>query len=241
MTLEIKLLDLGRISYADGWIHQKRIFNERRADIISDHLLFAEHNPVITLGADPRWNKVHVSPEQISSAGVDYVQSERGGGTAYLGPGQLIGYTIMNIAPYGGVLNFMIKLEETMIKTAQDFGINVQRRDTHNPTTEKPYRATWYLDEGKPKVLCTKGIKVALAGNSIYTHHGFALNVNRPTQNYFHFVDQCGFPASEVEPIYMSDILGKNLCLDDVKKSIAHNFRKIFAQPKLCKGVLAHE
>ncbi len=224
MSLDFKILDWGRTNYEKAFAMQKDLLEKRMLGVIEDHLVFTEHHPVITLGLNSKWNKVHVTSEFAKKNGVGYIQSDRGGGTAYLGPGQLIGYTIMNIGAYGGVLPFMKMLEETMIRTSADFGIKVERRDAHNPTTDKPYRATWYMGDDKPKVLCTKGIKVAMHKHNLYTHHGFALNVNRPETNYFHFVDQCGFPASEVEPVYMSDIVGKELNWEDVKKSVAKNF-----------------
>ncbi|MGV8142327.1 MAG: lipoyl(octanoyl) transferase LipB [Candidatus Pacearchaeota archaeon] len=228
MNLELKVLDWGRTDYERAFAMQMELFKRRRDRLIVDHLVLTEHEPVITLGANNQWNKVHVTEEVAKQNGVGYVQSDRGGGTAYLGPGQLVGYTIMNIGAYGGVLPFMKMLEETMIKTSEDFGIKVERRDTHNPTTDKPYRATWYMGDGKPKVLCTKGIKVAMSGSGMYTHHGFALNVNRPEINYFHFVDQCGFPATDVEPVYMSDIVGGKLNWEEVKSSVARNFSLVF-------------
>lgn len=224
------------MKYADSWKLQSELFEKRRREMVGDHLLLVEHSPVISLGTSAEWNKVHVDPDAIKAQGVDYVQSPRGGGTAYLGPGQLVGYTIMDIAPYGGVLNFMKMLEETMILTARDFGIPIQRRDTHNPTTDKPYRATWYMGGDKPQVLCTKGVNVTLTpeGNK-YTHHGFALNVNRPQTNYFHFIDQCGFPASDVEPVYMSDIIGKNLDWTTVQNSVSRNFSTVFSRKEEVK------
>ncbi len=228
MSLDLKIIDWGRTDYEKAFCMQRDLFEKRKTGIIEDHLIFTEHFPVITLGANPKWNKVHVTPEFAKKNGVSYVQSDRGGGTAYLGPGQLIGYTIMNIGAYGGVLPFMKMLEQVMIKTSADFGITVETMDTRNPTTDKPYRATWYMGDNKPKVLCTKGIKVSMQGHDLYTHHGFALNVNRPETNYFHFVDQCGFPASDVEPVYMSDLTGNQLKLKDVKESVAKNFSLIF-------------
>jgi lipoyl(octanoyl) transferase len=228
MSLDFKLLDLGRTNYERVYSQQIDLFRQRMTGTIGDCLILTEHDPVITLGTNEKWNKVHVTPEKVGQYGIGYVQSDRGGGTAYLGPGQLVGYTIMNIGVYGGVLHFMKMLEETMIRTSNDFGIKVERRDTHNPTTDKPYRATWYMGDGNPKVLCTKGIKVAMSGSGMYTHHGFALNVNRPNENYFHFVDQCGFPSSDVEPVYMSDILGKELNWEEVKDSVVRNFTNVF-------------
>jgi len=165
---------------------------------IGDSLVLVEHEPTISFGMNKEWNKLHVPVESLSDLGIEFVKSERGGGAAYLGPGQLVGYAIMDIKPYGGVLPFMKSLEEVMIRTAKDFGVSVGRYNTMNPTTDKPYRATWYTKNGSPSVLCTKGIKVQLSGKGTYTHHGFALNVNSIAPSYFHLIDPCGFPVDKV-------------------------------------------
>jgi len=152
-----------------------------------------------------------------------------GRGAAYLGPGQLIGYTIMNIRPYGGVLKFMINLEEVMIKTARDFGIAVERVDTKNPSSEKPYRATWYLNNGDTYVLCTKGIGLLHNTDGMFTHHGFCLNVN-PNNSYFDLIDPCGFPIAEVKPISMGEIKGQEMKIDEVKERVVANFKEVFGK-----------
>ena len=234
MSLEDRVIDLGKMSYAEAWEKQKYFFRQRQAENIGDTLLLVEHPPTISLGKAQDWNKMHVSPDELKGMGIAFHRSERGGGAAYLGPGQLVGYTIMNIAPYQGpgkVLPFMQKLEELMIRTARDFGIKVGRYDVKNPTTDKPYRATWYLKDGEPHVLCTKGIKYQLRGNNLYTHHGFALNVNRGESSYFHLIDPCGFPLDEVKPISMEEILGRRVDMMKVKESVRQNFFEIFNKP----------
>lgn len=229
MSLDFKILDLGDISYQDAWKIQQEFFEKRQIGEVPDTLIFAQHPPTITLGSNKEWNTVKVPESEIRKRGIELYNAKRGGGAAYLGPGQIVGYTIMDIHPYGGVLNFMKMLEEVMIKTSKNFGIDVDRYDVMNPTTDKPYRATWYRNNGNDHVLCTKGIGMRLKGNGSYTHHGFCLNVNK-NQSYFDLIDPCGFPVEEVKPISMEEINGEVINYLDVKNKIVENFKEVFGK-----------
>src|SRR3989344_3732366 len=157
MSLEMKVLDLGQQTYDVTWIKQQEVLRQRISGEIDDSLILVEHPPTITLGIHPQWNILKVAEQVLQERGIAFhKRTSRGGGSAYLGPGQLVGYVHAEIAQYGGVLKFMKMLEEVMIRTAADFNIPVQRQDTMNPTTDKPYRATWYVVDGKNYVLCTK-------------------------------------------------------------------------------------
>ena len=228
MNLELKILDLGKTTYQEAWKIQKELFEKRKKNTLQDTLILTEHNPTITFGTNESWNVLHVSKKELKELNIEFFErTPRGGGAAYLGPGQLIGYTILDIFPHGGVLSFMKKLEETMILTAKDFGINIDRYDVMNPTTEKLYRATWYRNNGSAYVLCTKGIGISPYKKGLYTHHGFSLNVNNEP-SHFHLIDPCGFPLSEVKPISMQELFGKRINIEEVKSSVIKNFTKVF-------------
>jgi lipoyl(octanoyl) transferase len=226
MSLEFKVVDLGKLSYAEAWEVQKDYFEKRMKGEVQDTLLLAEHDPTITFGVNKNWNVLHVAPRVLNERGIAFHDAKRGGGAAYLGPGQLIGYTIMEIKPYGGVLPFMMKLEDVMIKTAGDYEIPIEKYDVKNPRTDKPYRATWYRN-GEDYVLCTKGIGVKMYKNGVYTHHGFCLNVNK-NDTYYDLIDPCGFPISEVKPISIGEIKNKDIEMDDVKDKVVGNFTEVF-------------
>ena len=227
MSLEINVLDIGRTSYQDAWKKQQELLIKRQQGNIPDTLILAEHPPTITMGATEKYNVLHVSEESLKEQGIAFFKSSRGGGAAFLGPGQLIGYTIMDIHPHGGVLAFLKKIEDIMIQTAGVFNIPISRYDVMNPTTEKPYRATWYRENGNAYVLCTKGIGLQIRSNGMFTHHGFALNVFKD-DSYFHLIDPCGFPTSQVRPISMEEILGIKPDLESVKTEIVKNFKGVF-------------
>src|SRR3989344_2247848 len=157
---KINVQDLGKKNYNDSLNLQLELLSKRKKDEINDTLLLVEHNPTITLGRDKKWNVVHYGENEIKKLGVDFFEdTPRGGGAAYLGPGQIIGYLIMDITKQG-IYNFLRSLEDVMIRTCDDFGIKIDKVDSMNPTTDKLYRATWFNSNGKYKVLCTKGIGV---------------------------------------------------------------------------------
>lgn len=233
MSLETKVLDLGQQTYDAAWIKQQEVLRQRMFGEIDDTLILVEHPPTITFGINPEWNVLKVPEEVLQKRGIAFHRrTSRGGGSAYLGPGQLVGYVHAEIAQYGGVLKFMKMLEEVMIRTAADFNIFIQRHDTMNPTTDKPYRATWYTVGDKKYVLCTKGIGVqGTSKGGQYTHHGFCLNVQK-NDSYFDLIDPCGFPISEVQPISMEEILGKQIAMAEVKQAVARNFKKVIMEAR---------
>lgn len=236
MNLEesIQIIDLEKRSYKDSLDIQLDLVEKRKKDEVKDTLILVEHPPTITLGSDDKWNVVHASDEEIAKLGVALHKrnngnwASRGGGAAYLGPGQLIGYTILDITEYGP-LNFLRKLEEVMIRTAKDFDIDVRRVEKMNPSTDKLYRATWYQKDGKNYVLCTKGIGIKTEKERLISHHGFALNVN-DGKNFYGLIDPCGFSKKEIEPITMQSILGREINLKYVKESVVKNFGEVFGR-----------
>ncbi|MDO8555595.1 MAG: hypothetical protein Q7R96_00285 [Nanoarchaeota archaeon] len=232
MSLEVQIIHLGKMSYQDAWSEQQRYLELRKQGLIDDTLLLVEHPPTISLGKNEEWNKLHYAVDVIKARGMQVVHSERGGGAAYLGDGQLVGYVIANILPYGGVLPFMQLLEEVMIRSAEEFNISVRRHDTRNPTTDKPYRATWFERDGKFYVLCTKGIGVQSFDGGYFSHHGFCLNIAK-NHSYFDVLDPCGFPVADVPPISMEEILGKSVDMDTVKDVVSRQFRKLFKQSEV--------
>jgi lipoyl(octanoyl) transferase len=248
MSLELRVIDLGKVSYQEAWVVQQRLQEERFRKQRPDTLILVEHPPTVTLGGDEKWNVLKVPRETFAHREIDLVQAKRAGGAAYLGPGQLVGYTIMDIAPYGGVKNFLISVEQAMIQTAADFGIEVRRHDTRNPTKERAYRATWYELEGKFYVLCTKGIgvKMNLRGEEItyrglrgdlrlrpmITNHGFSLNVGK-NHSYFDLIDPCGFPISEIQPISIEEIMGSLPEMQKVKDRVVEHFKQIFGKSNI--------
>ncbi len=240
MNLEnrLEVIDLGNVSYEEAWEIQKKELQRRIDEETSDTLILVEHPPTITFGiSNSNWNKLKVDTSELKKYNIAFHErTERGGGAAFLGPGQIVGYTIMKWRQ-PGIRKLMVSFEEVMIKTAEDFDIPITRVDTMNPTTDKPYRATWFKQDGKYKVLCTKGIGTETRGEWIYTHHGFALNVNNSHDiPYTELIDPCGFPVSETSPISMQTILGRELDLQKVKDRLVYRFSEVFNKKEVDYG-----
>ena len=127
-SLEIRRL--GTIPYSEGLEVQQELVAARRADRISDVLLLMQHPHVITLGVNTRRRRDHVlaAPDALAERGVGLFETERGGDVTYHGPGQLVGYPIMNLGPDRcDVHRYVRDLEEVMIRTAAVFGITASR------------------------------------------------------------------------------------------------------------------
>ena len=221
------LVDLGRMRYKPAWDLQLKTIEARSEGRISDVLYFVEHDPVITLGTKDKWNQLHATPEEIQSLGIDFYKTERGGGATYHGPGQLVGYPIVDLREMRGrglgVADYLVNMEEAILAMCHEFGVNAERRNEFNPDTGKPYRAVWYLEGGKRHVVCTKGVRV----KGGITFHGFALYVNEG-ESHFDLINPCGFDPDEVSPITMQKILGAKQDMKAVKASVAQNFRIFF-------------
>jgi len=169
---------LGIVSYADALTLQRDLVEERRAARIPDTLLLLEHPHVITLGVKARGNlsNVVVPPETLAASGVDLFDTGRGGDVTYHGPGQLVGYPIIDLRPDRcDVHRYVRDLEEVLIRIAADFGITATR--------VPGFSGAWVDDE-----------KIAAIGVRIsrwITSHGFALNVTTDL-SYFDLIVPCG-------------------------------------------------
>jgi len=167
---------LGRQPYETVHALQHRLVAARKQGDVSDVLLLVEHEPVITLGrrADPA--NVLASAASLREAGIEVVRIERGGDVTYHGPGQLVGYPIVNLASLGiGPSDYMHALEDVIIAAMAEFGIVGTRR--------KDQIGVWV---GGDKI-CAMGVRVSKR----VTYHGFALNV-APNMAHWRMIVPCG-------------------------------------------------
>src|SRR5476651_1193098 len=131
----VHLLNLGRVPYAEALEIQARVVAARKLNLIGDTLLLLEHPPVITLGRNASRENVLASDELLASRGVELHEVRRGGDVTYHGPGQLVGYPIIDLrgdlpgkrGPYLGPVDFVRLLEEVLIRTCADFGVLAKR------------------------------------------------------------------------------------------------------------------
>jgi len=205
MTPEGYLFDLGRRDYLDVLDIQHNLLDLRGKNAIPDSLILVEHDSVFTVGKSIAREEL---PNNIN--GIPVIQIERGGQWTYHGPGQLVGYPILNLESRNrDIHGFIRNLEEILILALKEFEISAER----NP-----------LQAG----VWVKGKKIASIGAAIrkwLTFHGFALNVNVDL-SYFSMITPCGLPSSTMTS--MNFLLQHDLNFRDVKFSIIRMFQNTF-------------
>ena len=198
---------LGRRKYDEVWEKQKELVDQRRFEAVPDTLILVEHDPVYTLGKNS--NEDHLL--QSRDKNVPVYQIERGGDVTFHGPGQLVGYPILDLHHHRlSVSWYMRTLEEILIQTLGQFGIESQRREGLS--------GVWVREE-----------KIAALGVRLsrwISMHGFALNVNTDLK-FFDGIIPCGI--FEYDVTSMSQILGKEVSLVEVEETLITVFRLLFS------------
>ena len=212
MPREIQIRRLGRVGYEDALELQKQLVEQRKTGEIPDQLLLLEHPPVITLGVRTRNDRSHVvaTPETLEEAGVEVFESGRGGDVTYHGPGQLVGYPILDLKPDRcDVHRYVRDLEEVLIRAVAGFGIVSHRLPG--------LTGTWVGNEK----LAAIGVRIA----RWVTSHGFALNVST-NLTHFGLIIPCGITDKGVTSM---DILSRGpVAMRDVEAAVAEAFCVVF-------------
>jgi lipoyl(octanoyl) transferase len=209
-TIEVRRL--GVISYADGLDLQKALVEQRKAGQIPDQLLLLQHPPVITLGVKARNDRSHIvgSSEVLEAEGVQVFETGRGGDVTYHGPGQLVGYPIIDLKPDRcDVHRYVRDLEEVAIRMAAAYGIKAGRIEG--------LTGAWVGNEK----LAAIGVRIA----RWVTSHGFAFNVNT-TLHHFNLIVPCGITDKGVTSL--QQLLGRDVRMDEVSEVCEREFRAVF-------------
>jgi len=212
MTRPLEVHRLGVLPYSDALELQKQLVELRKSDEIPDQLLLLEHPPVITLGVKTRNDRSHVvaTPEVLDEEGVEIFESGRGGDVTYHGPGQLVGYPIMDLRPDRcDVHRYVRDLEEMLIRVAAAFGVTAGRLPG--------LTGAWV---GSDK-LAAIGVRIA----RWVTSHGFALNVSTNLA-HFDLIVPCGITGKGVTSL--ERLTGRNLDMDEVADAAAIEFAAVF-------------
>lgn len=223
----ISVLQLGTIDYASGLRLQRKLVDLRKDGRIGDVLLLLEHLPVITLGRNAKAANVVGSAKLLAQRGVERFDCDRGGDVTFHGPGQLVGYPIFDLqglpAEPGrkktlGVIEYVRRLEEVLIRTCADFRLSSQR--------VSGLTGVWTSPEGsgpapEPAKIAAIGVHISRG----VTSHGFALNVNTDL-TFFDLIIPCGITNRPVTS--MQREMGRAVPLQDVAQSIARNFGQVF-------------
>ncbi len=216
---------LGLVGYADALDLQKRLVDDRKADRIPDQLLLLQHPPVITLGVKTRGDRSHVlaTPEVLARAGVELFETGRGGDVTYHGPGQLVGYPIIDLRPDRcDVHRYVRDLEEVLIATAGAFGVAATR--------VQGLTGAWVGD----RKLAAIGVRIA----RWITSHGFAFNVATEL-DHFKLIVPCGITDRGVTSL--DQLTGRPVPMASVEDAAIDAFASVFGRSPRTVGPPAVE
>lgn len=203
---------LGVVPYGEALALQQRLVEERRAGTIGDQLLLLEHPPVITLGAKTRGDRAHVlaTEPDLQAAGVALVEAGRGGDVTYHGPGQLVGYPILDLRPDRcDVHRYVRDLEEVLLGVAAEFGV---------AATRVPGLTGIWVGQDK---LAAIGVRIS----RWITSHGFAFNA-APDLSAFRYIVPCGLADRGVTSL--GRLLGRDVPLPAVEEAAIRAFERVF-------------
>jgi len=228
----IQLLHLGRVPFAEALAIQQQVIAARKQNLIGDTLLLLEHPPVLTLGRNSTRSNILLSDELLGQRGVEVHEINRGGDVTYHGPGQLIGYPIIDLrgdlpgkkGPHLGPVDYVRLLEEVLIRTCGEFGVAAQRicRRTGVWTAAVP-----------EKKLAAIGVHVSQG----VTSHGFALNVTTDLRD-FEWIVPCGIADREVTSLDVEASAAPTM--QDALHATARHFGRVFGRQMLwCESLKA--
>src|SRR3990172_12089489 len=209
-TRALTYCDLGTIDYKEAWDLQKSLFDLRHEKKIGDILLLLEHPHTYTLGKTARKGNLVGSEEYLKKNKISVYDIDRGGDITYHGPGQIVGYPIIDLKNWKQDSHkYLRALEEVIIKTCVEYGLNA----TRNPA----YTGVWIED----RKIAAIGIKIS----RWITMHGFAFNVSTDL-SLFNGIIPCGITDKAVTSVEKE--IGKNIKLSEVKLRLLENFKSIF-------------
>jgi lipoyl(octanoyl) transferase len=204
---------LEKVPYAEGLDLQADLVGRRRSDGIPDTLLLLEHPHVITLGTGTHADNILVSAEERARRGIELYQAGRGGDVTYHGPGQLVGYPILDLKPDRCDLHrYLRDLEEALILALGDLGLSAGRRPGMT--------GAWVGD----RKLAAIGVRVS---SGWITSHGFALNVS-PDLSYFGAIVPCGIREYGVGSL--AEELGRSVTREEVETVVVSRFCEVFGR-----------
>ncbi len=220
---EVEFQDIGNVRYGAAWDFQTKLFERtvdqklinrktpERAEETTDHLIFVEHPPVFTLGKSGKEAHLLVDQARLQEEGIDYHPVNRGGDITYHGPGQIVGYPILDLDHYfTDIHKYLRYLEDVVIKTLAEYGLTAGRSDGET--------GVW-LDAGTPlaRKICAMGVKAS----RWTTMHGFALNINTSLK-HFGLIVPCGISDKQVTSLHLE--LGREVNLEEVKDHLKKHF-----------------
>jgi len=227
MKPEVVFEDLGPAPYKEAWNYQEQLLKqlqekklhltEGKKDIPDGgYLLFCEHPHVYTLGRSGKENNLLIPPERLAQEHISYFHTNRGGDITYHGPGQIVGYPIIDLDLLQiGVKKYIALIEETIIRTLAEIGLGAGKL--------KDATGVWmHLDGNQmPKKICAIGVRVSRG----ITMHGFAFNVNTDLR-FFDYINPCGFTDKGVTSVEKET--GRKWNFEEMKQRVRKQFGEVF-------------
>ena len=223
--------ELGRMSYREAWDYQESLMKDnldiKAANRLADetgaalrstthYLLYVEHPPVFTLGKSGSLDHVLMSEEHLQRMGIEFFRTNRGGDITFHGPGQLVGYPILDLELfYTDIGKYLRNIEEVVIRTLGDYGLKGERSAGETGVWLDP------AVKGRERKICAIGVR----SSRWITMHGFALNVNT-NLDYFNMIVPCGIPDKQVTSLEKE--LGREVDMDEVKQHVSRHFENVF-------------
>ena len=212
------IVDLGLIGFAEAFALQKRIVAARKADAIGDVLLLCEHPHVITLGRSGKRENLLASDRVLAQKGVEFHATNRGGDITYHGPGQVVGYPVIQLgAIRRDVVWYVRMLEEVMIRACADFGIEAQR--------ECGKTGVWVGGGVRNAVQAEKIGAIGVHISRWVTSHGFAFNVSTDLR-YFDLIVPCGI--AERTATSLEKVLSRTVKRNEAAPKLVEHFGEVF-------------
>jgi lipoyl(octanoyl) transferase len=210
--MKLNVCRLGRVEYGEALALQEKLLDLRQRGLIDDTLLLLEHPSVLTLGVRGDEANILAPREELEKLGVSVYRIGRGGDVTYHGPGQIVGYPIMNLAEHGrDIKQFVWNVEEVFIRLlGEKFNIQADRE-------EKKYTGVWVGDE--------KITAIGIAVKRWVTMHGFAFNVNT-NLDHFAWINPCGLTDRGVTSL--QKLLGHEMDFDGMNGLVAEHFASVF-------------
>ena len=215
---ELRVHRLGRVPYGEGVAMQRALVDDRRADRIPDTLLLLQHPHVLTLGAKLAAARAHVvaAPGELAARGVEVFEAGRGGDVTYHGPGQLVAYPILDLRPDRcDVHRYVRDLEEVMIRTCADYGLEAERI--------AGLTGTWLRTHTAAEKIGAIGVRIS----RWITSHGVALNVSTDL-DYFDLIVPCGIADKDVTSLARE--LGRTVDHPTVENVFIRHFAAVFGR-----------
>ena len=210
---------LGTVSYAEALAIQRALVEERRADRVPDLLILLQHPPVITLGVkgDGGRSNVVATPDRLAELGIAVEETGRGGDVTYHGPGQIVGYPILDLRPdRQDVHRYVRDLEDVMIRTCAGYGLEAGRI--------AGLTGAWLgVENGPAEKIGAIGVRIS----RWVTSHGFAFNVSTRL-DHFQLIVPCGIADRGVTSLEKAT--GRTIPIEEVEDRLIENFAAVFAR-----------